>query len=49
MIQYGKLVGRSVQKELTLFNQTIQTLENNVMTDFGAKLINTARDHIENN
>lgn len=49
MIQYGKREGKSVQNELTLFNQTIQTLENNIMTEFGTTLIKTIRDYLENN
>lgn len=49
MIQYGKIEGKFVKNELILFNQTILTLENNIMTDFGINLIKTIRKCIENN
>ncbi len=49
MIQHGKIEGKSVKNELILFNQTILTLENNIMTDFGITLIKTIRKYLENN
>jgi hypothetical protein len=47
MVQYGRFQGGFDENEMLLFNQTIQTLEDKILTDFGVNLVKTIKDYLE--
>lgn len=49
MIQYDKIVGKSVHDEFDLFKSTDLTLKNDIMSDYGKSLIKTIRVYLEKN